>query len=605
MTNILKEKKEIKLFDKLDIKIASILEKKNNLLLLIFALLSAKTRNGHVCLDIKKINTNHYFKNKEININPKIRKLFQIKYKDKINILKKSNAVCNSKKLKKPLVLSKNKLYFQKMWIDEKIVANFFKQNSSCKINKKKLKKILNEIFQFSKNKNWQIIATIIAIINKITIISGGPGTGKTTIITYILYTLIKLNKKKIKIIIGAPTGKSAEKITQSLNKEIKKLKLNKKIPQRAQTIHQILKFQPNQGNFFHNKKNPLIVDILILDEASMIGLSMMAKIIESINNHTKVILLGDKNQLPSIEPGFIFNNLCYFSKFKYSSKTAKKIQDITGYKIKNNKSNIKNKIQDNICILKKNYRFKPKSEIGLLSHAINKCNINKIKKILNKKNKNISFNNICNLDEYKNLVYKISKKYKKYFNEIKKKKNKRKILDYFNKYRVLVATKKKYFGTTQINKKIEDILYHKKYIKKINKSCENYEGRPIIITENNYTLSIFNGETGIILKEKNNFKAFFYKTNKSIKKIKVSCLPKHETAYSITVHKSQGSEFDHICLILPPIFDINIKKELIYTAITRAKKKITIYANLDIFIKTIMNKTQRCSGLIEKLYSR
>lgn len=609
MTNILK-KKYIKIFfNKLDIKIASILEKKNNLLLLIFLLLSKCTRNGNVCLDIKKININFFLKNHKIKKDKKIEKLIKIKYKEKIKILKKSNAICNPKKLNKPLVLSKNKLYFQNLWKDEQTIICFFKKNLSYKVNEKKLKKILNEIFEFEEKKNWQKIAVTIAATSKISIISGGPGTGKTTIITKILLTLIKLNKKKIKIKIGAPTGKSVEKITHSINEELKKITIKKsdqkKIPKKAYTIHRLLKFQPEKGTFYYNKKNQLTIDFLILDETSMIGLSIMARLIESLPKHTVVIFLGDKNQLPSIESGFIFNNLCYFSKFPYTKKRIKQIKKITGYKIKQKKIKHNIKIQDNICMLTKNYRFHHKSEIGILSSAIKNNNIKKIKKILKNKNKNIFFKNIDKIDDLNNIIKTISKKYKKYLKKIKNNKNKKKIINHFNKYRILTAKKKTNFGTKKINHIIEKMLHEQRYIKKKNKSSEDYEGRPIMITENNYNLSLFNGETGIILKEKCKLKAFFYKPNNLIKQINILCLPEYETAYAITVHKSQGSEFDEICLILPPIFDSNIKKELIYTAVTRAKKKITIYANINNFIKTIKNPTKRCSDLIDQLSSK
>lgn len=609
MLNFLKKKYIKKIFNKLDIKIASILEKKNTLLLLIFLILSKQTRNGHVCLDIKKININDFLENKKIENKKEIENLLKIEYKEKIKILKKSHAICNSKKTNKPLILLKNKLYFQKLWIDEQIVTNFFKKKLSYHINEKKLKKILNELFKFTKKKNWQKIAVMIAATSKISIISGGPGTGKTTIIILILLTLIKLNKKKIKIKIGAPTGKSVENITYSLNKKLKITSIKKsdlkKIPKKAETIHQILKFQPDKGIFFYNKKNLLPIDVLILDESSMIGLSIMARIIESLPKHTIVILLGDKDQLPSIESGFIFNNLCYFSKFSYTKKRTKQIKRITGYKIKNKKIKHNTKIQDSICVLKKNYRFHSKSEIGVFSQAIKNNNIKKIKKILNNKNKNIVFNNTNKTTKYNNLIKKISEQYKKYLNKIKKNENKKEILNYFNKYRILVAKKKTDFGTKKINNTIEKILFHQGYINKTSQSSDNYEGQPIMITKNYYHLSLFNGEIGIILKKKNKFTAFFHKPNKIIKKINILCLPKYETAYSMTVHKSQGSEFDNICLILPSKFDINIKKELIYTAITRAKKRITIYANINNFIKTIQNHTKRCSGLIKKLSAK
>lgn len=602
MIKLLKKAYKHGLIDFLDIKIASFLAgKKNPLLILIFTLLCFKTRNGHVCLNIKKIRPENFFENKGKEIAYKICKTYKISYKKILNELKKSSSVCKTNNLISPIVLSKNKIYFQKMWINEKLVSDFFSYNPKKKVNTKKLKKILNNLFNSNEKTNWQKIAIAMAVTKKITIISGGPGTGKTTIITKLLITLIKLNNK-LNIKIGAPTGKSAARITESINNEINKLNFKKNylnIPKKAETIHRILGFQKNNHSFYYNKNNLLQLDFLILDEASMIDLELMVKIIESLPRKSSLVLLGDENQLTSVESGSIFKDLCYFSQFEYSKKRIKELNKITNSNLQNTKKS-NHKIKDNICILKKNYRFNPKSKINAFANAINFSNIKKVKEILNTEKKHIIFNNI-DFSKENNLITTISKYYLNYLNLIKNEKKYKKCLDFFNKYRILTITNNGPFGVREVNKKLEKFFYNYNYIKK-NKSEKNYLGQPIIITENNYSLQLFNGDVGLILIEKRKLKAFFKISNKKTQKINLKYLPKYETAYSMTVHKSQGSEFDHISLILPKKFDYYMNKELIYTAITRAKKSIKIYGKFDVFIKSIQNPTKRCSGLIDNL---
>ncbi|MFP3019338.1 MAG: exodeoxyribonuclease V subunit alpha [Arsenophonus sp.] len=603
---------EFNLFNSLDINLAILLvENDNPLLLLIFALLSAETRAGNVCLSIDKLQLIYLFEGKYSEIFFKLWEMAGSPDNKRIYTeLKKCNAICDPQQLRlKPLVLSGNKLYFQRKWIDEGLIANFFSCHSLKIVDEERLKTILNSFFIPSKIRNWQKIAIAVAVTSQISIISGGPGTGKTTIIACLLTTLVKLSNKKLIIQLAAPTGKAAARLTESFNNSLLKLNLSedekKIIPEQAQTIHRLLGAQPDRKLLRYHKDNPLLLDVLIIDETSMIDLHMMARLIEALPKHARVIFLGDKDQLASIESGAILNDLCYYSKYGYSYERASQLNKITGYDLSDFISDNGKKIKDRICLLRKSYRFDEKSEIGQFAKSINKGNVRDTEKLLDKKRTDIIFRSINSSENYAKMLFDIARYYRYYLDIIKEGQNPEKIFVAFNKFRLLVSLREGPYGVIGLNDKLEKIFHRQGIIQfpsfTFNK---NYEGRPIMITKNHPPLNLFNGDIGLILRDgQNGLKAFFYFANGTLKKIQPCRLPQHETAFVMTVHKSQGSEFDHVMLVLPPIFNSIITKEFIYTAITRAKYRLTIYANRHVFSKGLMTLTERCSGLTDRLH--
>ncbi|WMY97131.1 MAG: exodeoxyribonuclease V subunit alpha [Arsenophonus sp.] len=613
MINLLQKACELNLLSYLDIRFAMNLTKeKNPLLLLIFSLLSAANRLGNICLFIDKINSDNLFQGRENEMALKLWESAGAPNNNKICFeLKKSYAVADPEKNEiKPLVLSNNKLYFQRMWFDEKLVADFFSQDTLEIVDEVQLKKILNSLFLPSKIYNWQKIAVAVALTSRIAIISGGPGTGKTAIVAFLLAALIKLSHKKIIIHLAAPTGKAAFRINQMLSDALLKLNLslqeNALIPKRATTIHELLGAKKNTQLLRYHKNNPLLLDVLIVDEASMVNMSIMARLIEALPQKARVIFLGDKDQLSSVEAGAVLSDLCNFQKLGYSRKKVKQLTKITGYNLSEFISDTDNKlkIKDKICFLKKSYRFNSKSSIAQLSTAVNQENIIFIKNILRKSREDIIFNSITTFVQYNQLISDTVNFYKNYFNMIKKNIKFKDIFSIFNNYRFLSALRDGPYGVIGLNNKLEEILDRLGIIKLLNNTLKNYEGRPIIITENNPSLDLFNGDFGIILRDNTeDLKVYFQLPNGLIKKISPNRLSHYETAFFMTVHKSQGSEFEHVVLVLPPDFVSIVNKQLIYTAITRAKKRITIYADKNVFINSIMIANKRCSGLTERLF--
>ncbi|WP_343190222.1 exodeoxyribonuclease V subunit alpha [Buchnera aphidicola (Mollitrichosiphum nigrofasciatum)] len=539
----------------------------------ILYLLIKLTQKGNICLPIKKI----IKKNKLYNNYKKLKK------KKKIKKMLLNSDICSKGEKIKPLIIFKNNIYLYRMWSYEKNISNFFLKNEKKISLKYKQKEILiNYLIKnhFNKKQKKTIIKTL--TYNK-TIIIGGPGTGKTTIVGKIIIILIKIQKKKQKIILSAPTAKATLVLKKKFNKIIKNSNLKKretnKIKYKARTLHYILGIKKNSQKPLFNKKRKINANILIIDETSMIDFFIMNYLIHAISKKTKIILLGDPNQIEPINSSSFFNNIC---KYMYKENTKEKTSTL----ITNKNYNI-NKInysKTKICKLTTNFRFNKTSEINKLSQIIleKKKSNKKIKKFIKKKNKNIKFIKIKKISDYKKIIKQIIK----YYHNIKNEQE-------FKKYRILCTIKKGPFGTKKINKYIEYYIIKKKPYKKINNFII-YDGKPIMITKNNPILNLFNGEIGIIKIINNNIIVFFKN-----KKIPLYNINNYETTWCTTIHKSQGSEFENIYIILPNLFKKKITKKLIYTAITRAKKKITICGNKKIFIKICKNKLKRYCGLI------
>ncbi|WP_343187674.1 exodeoxyribonuclease V subunit alpha [Buchnera aphidicola (Periphyllus koelreuteriae)] len=598
MLNIMKKLVKKKILKKIDFYFAKNISKKNeSLILIISAYLSLKYRKGYTFISLKNILKKKFFTKKILNKINHIKSLENIKKELlKNNFIKKNNF---------PIILNKNILYLNKIWNIEKKIYKFLnykyklKKYNFCKLNKI-IKTNLFKKLNFEK-KN----AIISCLLNKFTFILGGPGTGKTHIISKIIFLFLKISKKK-KIIISSTTGKSSNIILESIkkNKLLNKNqnKIKQYIPNKSYTLHKLFKINNNINNFFFKQKK-INVDLLIIDESSMIDLFIFNKIIDLTYKKTQIIFLGDKNQLPSINVGSILNDIfIYFKKNKHHKLYLKFKENIIKNKL--NKNFYKNKsLKNKICYLKKNYRFNKNSDIYKFSQMIKKFKKNKEKKIFNNKLNNIKFYILKKKISYIKIMKKIFLFYKNYWNIIIKKKSIKKIFKLFNKIRILCVLKKGNYGVKGINKifkyfiKKNNLTYFKKYDKKL-----WYIGKPIIIKKNLYQIKLFNGNIGITLLDKDKkMKVFFVMPDQSIKIIPINLIRNYQTTWAITIHKSQGSEFNKIILIMPLKKNRIMSREIIYTAITRAKKKILIYSKKNIFLKSIQKTIVKKSKLLKK----
>ncbi|WP_343189855.1 exodeoxyribonuclease V subunit alpha [Buchnera aphidicola (Astegopteryx bambusae)] len=583
-TKILKKLLKKQIINETEIFLYKLLKKNENLLVKIIIILLIYTYNtGHISLNIKKKYSNK-------NIPKKIwKKFFNIKNYDKI--IENSKIIGKETSYNFPIIFYKKKFYFNKIFIIKKFFLPKIFTNTKINKNIKNIKKIFKK-YDNNKLNKLQKISVIMSIIKKIIFIIGNPGTGKTTVISSIIFFILKICKKIKKIKIAAMTGRAAHHMLNSIKKNLSKLKIKKNekqnIPDKSYTIHRLLKIKSEITYVKFNKNKKINADLLIIDEASMITPILFQNLIESTKKNTKIIFLGDFNQLPPINEINIFKYLCKNLNNQFSNNMSKMLKYIINYKNKCKKKNTI--INDHVCILKKKYRFTKKSGIQKISNMILKNDIENIRKEIKKNELNdVIFKEIKNFSQYKNMIKIIIRKYKKYWQSIKKKNNPKNILKEFNNIRILCAIKNGPFGTKEINKNIKKMMINQKII---NKNKKWYIGKPIMIKKNQKNLNIFNGYIGILLYDKNKKKKFFFITNdNNIIKLPTYVIKNYETSWSSTIHKSQGSEFNETIIIIPNKKKNFLSKNLIYTGITRTRKKTIIFSNKKTFIKSIQNK--------------
>ncbi|MCK4840937.1 MAG: exodeoxyribonuclease V subunit alpha [Methylococcales bacterium] len=468
-----------------------------------------------------------------------------------------------------PLILEQNRLYLQRYWFYEHRLAQQIKKLLNQSFPQNSFDSLLSRYFvDLIDETDWQKQATKKALSHAFTIITGGPGTGKTSTVVKILALLQELAEKEgrfLHIALATPTGKAATRLQQSIGLSKNTLPcselIKQQIPETVATLHRLLGAQPPSPYFNHNANNPLPYDLIVVDEASMVDLALMSKLVDALKPDSRLILLGDKDQLASVESGAVLADLT----------TA-----LPEYTVE----------------LKKSYRFK--GEIKALADAVNNQSVEQAWEILDNADPNISLLNV-------DLIDYAAEQYSDYLLQIKNHVDFKTIFTTFSQFQLLCSNRQGDNGVVSINKKVEEKLVQQN---KIQISGHWYIGRPVMIAQNNSAIQLYNGDIGICLFDKESAKlaVFFLRPDGSIKKVLPSRVPEHETVFAMTIHKSQGSEFDECVCVLADKINPVLSKELIYTAITRAKTRLKIVSSYLVFSQTLQQSVVRTGGLLEKL---
>lgn len=558
-------------------------------------LLSKSFSEGHVCIDLKNLD---------------LRVLSEAGYETNLdlNVLKKSDLVGEPCEYK-PLILFNDKLYLHRYFTYESSIYESIKniiseEKSQREISIKLLlkhKDQLNNLFPTSDfvKIDWQKIAAISAVLNQFTIITGGPGTGKTTTVAKLLSILFTINPN-IKVALAAPTGKAATRMSESLKNAGQKFTDLQSRFENLQplTIHRLLGVVKNDIYFKHNKENPLNYDLIIIDESSMIDISLFSKLLVAIKSKTKLILLGDKDQLASVEAGSLFGDLCVAQGVLnlFSQKSASIINEFMDKEksklTENHIAESEHLLFEHIIELQHSYRFSDDGGIGKLSQSIINNKKEELKTFFDKSDKSVQVDFEYSTKIFENFI----DGFRNYIEE----KNIEKALKKLNDLKVLCAVREGEFGIYALNEKIQKYLQNKKLIQINN---EFYENRPVIVNSNNYELGLFNGDIGIVRKDENgHLKVWFESNDGSLKSVLPAFIGSVDTVFAMTIHKSQGSEFNKVLVILPDKEEMELlTRELLYTAVTRAKNKVIIQSKEEVIFKTIEKRVERGSGIIDR----
>ena len=607
-------------------------------LTMLAAYVSAQSGEQHSCIDIEKLGQPFL----GVYRFPELSML--LSYIENTHTFANVSAVVVNldEQASKPLILQNGKLYLQRYWQYESQLAAIIRTKAAktLDLDIAVAQTLLSDLFdeQHSKTNtqtlDWQKIAVCIAASQTLSFITGGPGTGKTTTVTKLLALLQGLAAKKGKILniqLVAPTGKAAARLTESISAAKQKLPtdLQANLPEQCQTIHRLLGAKPQSPYFKANASHPLHLDVLVLDEASMVDLPLMAKLFAALPKDAQIILLGDQDQLASVETGSVLSDICTASHYQdknldnsllaYSELMQLHLTKLVSIPTSPNMETVTTEttdqsvIRDNVVRLVKSHRFGENSGIGQLAKQVKIGQVAQCLSLL--KNEQFADINwyqptqtlpktVAN-EILKALITKLLPIYQKYTQAIQQG-DLAQAFKYLLQQQVLCAQKSGYWGVTQLNALIENEL-HKQGL--IDSSKDFYIGRPVMLSKNDHQLKLFNGDVGIVMPDPNNAsltKVWFVTPEGELRGLLPSRLPSLETLYAMTIHKSQGSEFESVYLCLPPITANNqgrgLNRELIYTGLTRAKKYFMLFGEDKALSLSLRQQFVRGSGLAGRL---
>lgn len=572
----------------------------SNELALAAALASHATANGHVCLDL------NFETGKKIYRHEDPLSIQLPSYEEWVMALRGLPVIGNPGDYR-PLILDEaGRLYLYRYWKYEQDLAQALHKRAGVVnqlVDEARLRDGLYQLFPASLAKpNWQKVAAAAAVLNQFSVISGGPGTGKTSTVIRILALLRQQpNGLNLKIALAAPTGKAAARMQEAIYQAKQQLPVDESIrdaiPEQATTLHRLLGASMDSIYFRHNKENPLPVDVLILDEASMVDVALMAKLMWALPDKARLIMLGDKDQLSSVEAGAVLADICG-TQPQFSDGFRTRLVSLVGDELPPQKE-VALPMADSILLLHQSYRFTDKSGIGQLAKSVNQGDGKRALTLLNDK----ALPDIGLNGGHDGIAEQAADNYQNYLECLKREGSVDDVFAAFNSFRALCAVRGGPYGVVTLNQKIEAVLAARNLI---NIRHDYYAGRPIMVTHNDNGLRLYNGDVGLLLPDSENgglLRACFQSSDGVIRKIAPAMLPEHETVYAMTVHKSQGSEFDKVLLVLPKEDNLLLSRELVYTGITRARSGFELYAGNEILLAAVQRKLSRTTGLQDLLW--
>lgn len=549
-----------------------------------------------------------------------------------------------------PLVLSGTCLYMRRYWNYERQVAyNIAQRLQTSAAAPTDLAARLASLFPEALVVNgqrltdWQKLACAMAAQGRFTLITGGPGTGKTTTVVRLLALLQEAamaTGEPLRLSLAAPTGKAAARLTESIGAQVQSLALDERvreqIPTLVTTLHRLLGSRPGSRHFRHDATNPLPLDVLVVDEASMIDLEMMASLLDALPTHARLILLGDKDQLASVEAGAVLGDLCREAESGgYSEATRVWLESQTGERLDDPALVMSDKaLAQHIVMLRHSRRFGSGSGIGRLARAVNQGDAQMARATLAAGADDLHVLRLSGeqdrglgrlLIDGQGAGESRPQGYAHYLQVMQAQRPTSdageqawdewagKVLAAFDQFQLLCAVRKGAWGVEALNERIAEALVRRKLLEQ---AYGWYEGRPVLVTRNDYSLGLMNGDIGIALRlpeppespgapVREVLRVVFPRNDGSgaLRHILPSRLSAVETVFAMTVHKSQGSEFAHCALILPDSLNPVLTKELVYTGITRARHWFSlIESRAGIFEQAVQRRVERRSGLREAL---
>lgn len=512
----------------------------------------------------------------------------------------------------KPLILdAAGRLYLYRQWEAEHLLAGELTaraQGLREDVDLEVLSGGLQRLFPLRNNgtPDEQALAAATAVLKNFTVISGGPGTGKTTTVVKVLALLLEQSTTPLRIALTAPTGKAAARLRESISRARATLpctpEIQAAIPVETKTLHRLLGANAQGTAFRYGADRQLRVDVVVLDEASMVNLALMRQLLSALPKSAQLIILGDRDQLASVEAGAVLDDICGAGEGGRSAEFAALLAGLftcrgapCGCPVS------PGGLADAIVTLCESRRFTAQGGIGSLCLLLNSGEGEAALQLLRSDDPQVSW---ADLPEPAALTAALAEEVDAWVGDYLAAENPQEAMRRFSNFMLLTALRQGPLGSLALNPALEQILVRRQ---RIASNQLWYAGRPVMITRNAPAQDLFNGDIGLCLPDPaadGALRVFFPTATGEVRGLAPLTLPAHETAFAMTVHKSQGSEFSRVLLILPGQRSAILTRELLYTAVSRARDSLKIFGVGEVLVAACRERTQRTSGLREQLTS-
>ena len=521
-----------------------------------------------------------------------------------------------------PFVLDDaGRLYLRRYWEHEVRLATALRERAAqaeAALDGSWLRPTLDRLFPVAAVRqaagpDWQRLAALLTLQRRLCVISGGPGTGKTFTVVKILALLIEHaiheGARLPRVTLVAPTGKAAARLSESIRRAKSTVACSAAvldaIPEDTATIHRCLgSIGGSSTEFRYHARNPLVTDVVLVDEASMVDVALMSRLVAAVPPRARLVLLGDQDQLASVEAGAVLGDICNAGGPRsYSQALVERVAQLAGERLPRSAATPRaTGIWDCIVQLIHSYRYDAQSGIGALARAINSGDAGTAMAIL----ESDDYADVTRVQAQgrDGLSEPLRAAALSGFGPSLRAEEPLGRLRALEKFRVLCAHRRGRTGVERINGQIEAALADAGLIRP---DGSMYVGRPVLVTRNDYQLDLFNGDVGIIVEDPERAGgklAWFLSPRGTVRTLSPSRLPPHETVFAMSVHKSQGSEFDAVAVVLPDRMSPVLCREVLYTAVTRARCSVTVHATRDVIAQAVAHRLERASGLRDRLWN-
>jgi exodeoxyribonuclease V alpha subunit len=570
------------------------------------ALVSQRTREGHVCLDLGAVAGG-------VVPSASTEPVARFAMLDAWRAALAASGLVGDGRKATPLVMdARARVYLRRYWEHEQSLAELVKRRLGAidePLDTAALRASAARLFGApGAELDRQRVAAELVALRRLVVISGGPGTGKTSTVVRLVALLVehaaRLGREQFDALLLAPTGKAAQRLSEAVKAHKAQLAcddaVRTAIPEQASTIHRALgSVRGSASRFVHGAERPFRADLVVVDEASMIDVALMRRLIEAVRPEARLVLLGDRHQLLSVQAGTVLGDLCGPSEARgYSPELCARVRAVFGDELPEARSAPSPLIADSVIELTQSFRFRPGGGIGALAEAVRRGDARAaLERLRDDSSSEVA---LCSgPDGARELSRHALRAYAAFAREA----DPARALASFERFRVLCAHRVGPAGVEAHNRAVERALEAEGLLAP---SGRFYAHQPILVEENDYQLGLYNGDVGVILPDRARGgapSAFFRGAGGALRAVGSARLPAHATAFAMSVHKSQGSEFDEIAVVLPDENSPLLSRELLYTAITRARHRAVLYGSEIAVAAAVECRIERASGLGEALW--